>query len=103
MSDALKAILVNIEQTMFGESVYRSREEKAVHLPYFVVKNHPFTDGNKRIGALLLLLYVAQEDNSHHLDASALTTLVLLTAESASTNKDLIIHLVVNLLATVAE
>ena len=43
--DALAAILGNIEQTMFGEPLYRSREEKAAHLLYFVVKDHPFTDG----------------------------------------------------------
>lgn len=55
--DALAAILGNIEQTMFGEPLYRSREEKAANLLYFVVKDHPFTDGNKRIGALLFLLY----------------------------------------------
>ena len=42
--DALEAILGNIEQTMFGEPLYRSREEKAAHLLYFVVKDHPFTD-----------------------------------------------------------
>ena len=51
--DALAAILGNIEQTMFGEPLYRSREEKAAHLLYFVVKDHPFSDGNKRIGSLL--------------------------------------------------
>ncbi len=50
--DALAAILGSIEQTMFGESLYRSREEKAAHLLYFIVKDHPFTDGNKRIGSL---------------------------------------------------
>ena len=54
--EALAAILGNIEQTMFGEPLYRSREEKAAHLLYFVVKDHPFTDGNKRIGSLLFLL-----------------------------------------------
>ncbi|MCY3701533.1 MAG: virulence protein RhuM/Fic/DOC family protein [Rhodospirillales bacterium] len=56
--NALAAILGNIEQTMFGEPPYRSREEKAAHLLYFVVKDHPFTDGNKRTGSLLLLLYL---------------------------------------------
>ena len=59
--DALAAILGNIEQTMFGEALYRSREEKAAHLLYFVVKDHPFSDGNKRIGSLLFLLYLKQE------------------------------------------
>jgi len=59
--NALKAILGNIEQTMSGKPLYRSREEKAANLLYFVVKDHPFTDGNKRIGALLFLLYLKQE------------------------------------------
>ena len=58
--DALAPILGNIEQTMFGEPLYRSREEKAAHLLYFVVKDHPFTDGNKRIGSPLFLLYLKQ-------------------------------------------
>ena len=62
--DALEAILGNIEQTMFGEPVYRGREEKAANLLYFVIKDHPFTDGNKRIGALLFLLYLTQEGSS---------------------------------------
>ena len=44
--DALAAILGNIEQTMFGKSLYRTREEKAAHLLYFLVKDHPFSDGN---------------------------------------------------------
>ena len=59
--DALVAILGNIEQTVFGEPLYRTREEKAAHLLYFVVKDDPFTDGNKRIGSLLFLLYLQQE------------------------------------------
>ena len=69
--DALAAILGNIEQTMFGESLYRSREEKAAHLFYFVVKDHPFTDGNKRIGSLLFLLYLKQEGVAHRLNPQA--------------------------------
>ncbi len=96
---ALEAILGNIEQTMFGEPLYRSREEKAAHLLYFVVKDHPFIDGNKRIGAFLFLLFLAQEGVAHTLDARALTALTLLIAESAPTSKDLMIRLVMNLLA----
>ncbi len=49
---------------MFGEPVYRGREEKAANLLYSVIKDHPFTDGNKRIGALLFLLYLTQEVSS---------------------------------------
>ena len=96
--DALAAILGNIEQTMFGEPLYRSREEKAAHLLYFVVKDHPFTDGNKRIGSLLFLMYLKQEGIEHGLNPEALTALTLLVAESAPAGKDLMIRLIVNLL-----
>ena len=96
--DALEAILGNIEQTMFGEPLYRSREEKAAHLLYFVVKDHPFTDGNKRIGALLFLLYLTQEGIEHQPDPAALTALTLLVAESEPANKDLMIRLIMNLM-----
>ncbi len=95
--DALKAILGNLEQTMFGEPLYRSREEKAAHLLYFVLKDHPFTDGNKRIGSLLFLLYLTQEGMERRLDPSALTALTLLVAESEPANKDLMIRLIMNL------
>ena len=97
--DALEAILGSIEQTMFGESLYRSREEKAAHLLYFIVKDHPFTDGNKRIGSLLFLLYLKQEGLDHRLNPEALTALTLLIAESAPPGKDLMVRLIVNLLA----
>ncbi len=98
--DGLVAILGNVEQTMFGESLYGSREEKAANLLYFVVKDHPFTDGNKRIGALLFLLYLRQEGIAHRLNPRTLTALTLLIAESESPNKELMIRLVMNLLAT---
>ena len=83
---------------MFGEPLYRSREEKAANLLYFVVKDHPFTDGNKRIGALLFLLYLTQEGIERRPDPGALTALTLLIAESAPSNKDLMIRLIVNLI-----
>ena len=88
---------------MFGESLYRTREEKAAHLLYFVVKDHPFTDGNKRIGSLLFLLYLKQEAVEHRLNPQALTALTLLIAESAPADKDLMIRLIVNLLAGASE
>lgn len=96
--EALDGILGNIEQTMFGEPLYRSREEKAANLLYFIVKDHPFTDGNKRIGALLFLLYLQQEGVPHRLDPRTLTALTLLLAESTPADKDLMIGLIVNLL-----
>ncbi len=97
--DALEAILGSIEQTMFGESLYRSPEEKAAHLLYFIVKDHPFTDGNKRIGSLLFLLYLKQEGLDHRLNPEALTALTLLIAESQAAGKDLMVRLIINLLA----
>ncbi len=67
-------------------------------LLYFIIKDHPFTDGNKRIGSLLFLLYLAREGVEHRLDPRALTALTLLVAESRPQNKDLMVRLIVNLL-----
>lgn len=97
--DALAGILGNIEQTMFGELLYASREEKAAHILYFVIKDHPFADGNKRIGSFLFLLYLQQEGIALRMGDTALTALALLVAESLPKNKNLLIRLIVNLLA----
>ena len=96
--DALQGILGSLEQTMFGESLYRSREEKAAHLLYFIIKDHPFVDGNKRIGSLLFVLYLEQEGLAHRINPQALTALALLVAESAPSGKDLLVRLIANLL-----
>jgi len=97
--EGLASILGNIEQTMFGDSLYKTREERAAHLLYFMIKNHPFSDGNKRSGAFLFLLYLRQEDMRLTLDESGLTALTLLIAESDPKAKDLMVRLVMNLLA----
>jgi prophage maintenance system killer protein len=97
-SEALDAILGSIEQTMFGESLYRSREEKAANLLYLIIKDHPFSDGNKRIGSFLFMLYLKQEGIAHRFNPQALTALALLIAESAPSSKDLMIRLIMNLL-----
>ena len=79
-----------------------SIEERAAHLLYFVIKNHPFSDGNKRSGAFLFLLYLRQEGMRLTLDENgltALTALTLLIAESDPKAKDLMVRLVMNLLA----
>ena len=94
----LAAILGAIEQTMFGEPLYPSREIKAAHLLYFVIKDHPFSDGNKRIGSFLFLLYLHQEGMAPRIGDAALTALALLVAESLPANKDLLTRLIVNLL-----
>lgn len=53
--DGLASILGNLEQSVFGAAAYPTLESKAAHLLYFVVKNHPFSDGNKRSGAFLFV------------------------------------------------
>ncbi|EQD75013.1 phosphoribosylaminoimidazolesuccinocarboxamide synthase [mine drainage metagenome] len=96
--EALEGILASIEQTMFGEALYRSREEKAANLLYLIIKDHPFSDGNKRIGSFLFMLYLQQEEIAHSLNPSGLAALALLIAESAPASKDLMIRLIMNLL-----
>ena len=60
--DGLDALLGNLEQSVFGEPAYPSIESKAAHLLYFVVKNHPFSDGNKRSGAFLFVDFLHRND-----------------------------------------
>ena len=96
--NALKAIIGNIEQTIFGKSLYRSREEKAANLLYLTVKDHPFIDGNKRIGALLFMLYLKQEKISHQLCPDALIATTLLVAESPATRKESMIRIIMKML-----
>jgi len=99
----LEAILGNIEQNVFGAPVYPSREERAAHLLYFVVKDHPFVDGNKRIGSLLFLLYLAKQRCEHGVNPTALPAVTLLVAESDAGDKEMMIRFVANLLAIPAD
>lgn len=97
--NSLAGIIGNLYQTFCGEDLYPSMQEKAAHLLYFVIKDHPFSDGNKRIGCLLFLLFL--NINSFKLSlitAEALTALALLTAESDPEQKEIMIKLIVNLL-----
>ncbi len=96
--DSLGSILANLEQTMFGEPLYKSREERAAHLLYFVIKDHPFSDGNKRCGAFLFLLYLRQEGMRLTLNDNGLTALALLVAESEAGAKPLMVRLITHLL-----
>lgn len=94
----LDSILNNIEQTFGGQSLYKTAEEKAAHLLYFVIKDHPFTDGNKRIGSFMFLLYLKSQSMPIKLNENGLVALALLVAESDPGQKDMIIRLIVNLL-----
>jgi prophage maintenance system killer protein len=95
--DGLASILGNLEQTWGGQPVYPNVETRGAHLLYFVIKNHPFLDGNKRIGSLLFLHYL--EKNSRPLlDESALVALALLVAESDPKQKDVVVRLIISLM-----
>lgn len=100
--DHLTGILGNIEQTMFGEPLYKSAQERAAHLLYFLIKNHPFTDGNKRSGAFLLLLYLRKQGLRLTLNEQGLTALTLLIAESDPKARDLMVRLTMHLIADVS-
>lgn len=103
--DGLAALLGNLAQSVFGEPAYPSIEAKAAHLLYFVIKNHPFADGNKRSGAYLFVDFLHR--NGRLMDATdvpvindvGLAALALLIAESAPEQKDTMIKLVMNMLA----
>ena len=93
-------------QTYDGQYLYPSIEEQAAHLLFFIIKNHPFSDGNKRIGAFLFVWFL--EKNKHRFKKSGelkindngLTSLALLVAQSNPDDKDLMIKLIINLIAS---
>lgn len=97
----LQGILGNLDQTFGGRELYGSVEEKAAHLLYFVIKDHPFSDGNKRIGAFLFLLFLNENNllEQSGINDNGLVALALLIAESDPRQKELMIRLIMNLLA----
>lgn len=103
--DGLAALLGNLDQTVFGEPAYPSVEAKAAHLLYFVIKNHPFSDGNKRSAAFLFVDFLNR--NARLLDDAGnpvindigLAALALLVAESDPAQKETMIRLIMNMLA----
>ena len=98
----LEGILACINQTAFGEDIYKSLEEKAANLLYFVVKDHPFVDGCKRIAAGLFLLYLSKNamlsKNKLTISNGALTAITLLVAESKPEEKEIMIRIIMNIL-----
>ncbi len=102
--DSFAGILGNVVQSFSGEYLYKSIEEQAAHLLYFVIKNHPFSDGNKRIGAFLFIWFL--EKNKHRFKKSgelkindnALVALALLVAQSNPADKEIMVKLIVNLI-----
>ena len=102
--DSLASIFGNLDQTVFGEPAYPTIESKAAHLLYFIVKNHPFIDGNKRSGAFLFVDFLHRNDRLLNTEGQpvineiGLAALTLLVAESNPNQKDTLIKLIMNLL-----
>ncbi len=103
--ETFKSSLYSIVQTFDGQYLYPSIEEQAANLLYFVIKNHSFSDGNKRIGAFLFIWFL--EQNKHRFKKSgelkindnALVAIALLVAQSNPSEKDLMIKLIINLIS----
>jgi len=104
-SDKFKGILSSIYQTFNRKELYPSLEEKSAHLLYFIVKDHPFVDGNKRIASFLFVYYLDKNNFLYRKNAekkindNTLTALTLLIAVSDPKEKDKLIKIITNLLA----
>ena len=103
-NDSFAGSLSSIYQSYDGKDLYPTIAEKAANLLYFIIKDHPFYDGNKRIGALLFIVFLTM--NNYHLTDKgetkisdrALTAMALLIAESNPEEKELIVNLTIKLL-----
>jgi len=102
--DSFKSSIAAIYQSFDKTDLYPSVEEKAAHLLYFVVKNHSFSDGNKRIAAFLFVWFMEKngllyrDDGSKRIADNALVALTLMIAESKPDEKDIMTQVVVNLI-----
>ncbi|MBI2098038.1 MAG: virulence protein RhuM/Fic/DOC family protein [Candidatus Wildermuthbacteria bacterium] len=97
---SIEGIVGNVMQSFGGKPVYESVEERAAHLLYFMVKNHPFTDGNKRSGAFAFIWFLrkAKAKKFRNISPPTLTALTLLIAESDPKKKEQMVALVTQLL-----
>lgn len=102
--ESFKSALGAIYQTFGSKDLYQSIEEKAANLLYLVVKNHSFSDGNKRIAAALFVWFLDRNkilykaDGNKRIADNALVAITLMIAESQPKEKDIIVALVVNLI-----
>lgn len=103
-ANELSGIVGNLYQTFGGNELYPSIEDKATHLLYFVIKDHPFNDGNKRSGAFLFIFFLDKCDYLYKLNGekkineNALVTLTLLIASSDPQDKEILVKLVKHLI-----
>jgi prophage maintenance system killer protein len=99
-AESVEGIVGNVMQSLGGKPVYASIEEKAAHLLYFMVKNHPFVDGNKRSGAFAFIWFLrkAKVKTARNINPGALTALTLLIAESDPKRKEQMTALITRIL-----
>ncbi len=104
-ADEFSGIIGNIYQTFGGDYLIPSVEEKAANLLYYIIKDHPFVDGNKRIGAFLFILFLHKnqmlyrENGEAKINDNALVALALMTAKSLPQQKETVVALIFNMLA----
>jgi len=103
-ADELDGIIGNLYQTFGGVELYPSIEDKASHLLYFIIKDHPFSDGNKRSASFIFIYflnkcdYLYKENGEKKINDNALTALTLLVASSDPKEKELLIKLIKHLI-----
>jgi len=100
----LKGIVDNLYQTFGGVELYPSIEDKASHLLYFIIKDHPFNDGNKRSASFMFIYfldkcnYLYKANGEKKINDNALTALTLLVASSNPNEKEILIKLIKHLI-----
>lgn len=102
---AFESVIGNLYQTFGGKGLYKTIEEKAAHLLYLIIKDHPFFDGNKRIGAFLFVYFLDQTNYLHRekgekkINDNTLVALALLIAESDPKEKNMMVKIIMNLIS----
>jgi len=103
-SGMFEGVIKNIYQTFDGKELYNTVEQKAAHLLYLTIKDHPFSDGNKRIGAFLFVYFLSKnnylynDNKENKIDNNTLVALALLIAESNPKEKDAMVKIIENIL-----
>jgi prophage maintenance system killer protein len=103
--ESFGGIIATLSQAFAGKDLYPSVEAKAAHLLYFVIKDHPFSDGNKRLASFLFVIFLARnksllkKNGEKKINDNALVALALLIAESEPKQKEVMVKLIMNFLA----
>lgn len=104
-ADEFEGIIKNIYQTFGGRDLLASPQEKAANLIYYIIKDHPFSDGNKRIGSFIFILFLSKykllfkSNSERRISDNALVALALFVAQSEPKQKDMVVNLITNLLS----